>query len=67
MPRNMGSADRLIRLAVAVILAVLVATGIVKGGWTIAALVIAGVFALTSLLGFCPLYLPLGISTRRRQ
>lgn len=67
MTRNMGTADRLIRLAVAVILVVLAATGMVKGGWMIAALVVAGVFTLTSLVGFCPLYVPLGISTRRKQ
>jgi hypothetical protein len=63
MTKNMGSTDKLIRLVVAVILAVLFFTNVITGTLGIIALVIAVVFALTSTISFCPLYTILGIST----
>jgi hypothetical protein len=65
MKANMGSIDRLVRLVAAAILAVLVFTGVAKGalGWIFA--ILAAAFVLTSVFGFCPLYLPFRISTRR--
>jgi len=65
MKTNMGSADRLVRLVVAVVLAVLIFTGVVEGTWGWILAVLAAVFVLTSLIGFCPLYVPFKISTRR--
>jgi hypothetical protein len=63
MKKNMGSADRIIRLIVAAIFAVLYFTNTVTGTFGIVLLVLAGVFTLTSLISFCPLYTLIGLST----
>lgn len=63
MKKNMGSADRIIRLIVAAVFAALYFTGTVTGTVGIVLLVLGAVFVLTSLVSFCPLYLPFGIST----
>lgn len=59
----MGSADRMIRIVVAIVLAALYFTGTVTGTLGIVLLVVAGVFTLTSLISFCPLYSIIGLST----
>ncbi|MDX1684091.1 MAG: DUF2892 domain-containing protein [Saprospiraceae bacterium] len=63
MKKNMGSADRIIRLLLAVFFAILYFTGTVTGTWAIVLLVLAVIFVLTSAIGFCPLYAPFRIST----
>jgi fatty acid desaturase len=63
MKKNMGSADRIIRLLVAAALAALFFTNTITGTWGIGALVVAGVFAVTSLVSFCPIYALLGLNT----
>ncbi len=63
MKKNMGTADRIIRVIVAVIVGVLYFTGTITGTLGIILLVLAGVFVLTSLISFCPLYAPFGIRT----
>lgn len=63
MKKNMGSADRIIRVIIAVIVGALYFTGIISGTVAIVLLVLAGVFVLTSLISFCPLYAPFGISS----
>lgn len=65
MKKNMGTADRVIRTLIAVIMIVLFAQGIISGTIGIILLVLSGVFLLTSLVGFCPLYAPFGIRTRK--
>ncbi|BCX05409.1 MAG: membrane protein [Candidatus Roseilinea sp.] len=67
MKKNMGNLDRGIRIVVALVIAVLIATGTVSGVLAIVLGVLAAVFALTSLIGFCPLYAPFGISTCPRE
>jgi fatty acid desaturase len=64
MKPNMGSADRIIRIAVAAMIAALYFTNVITGTIGIALLVLAGIFVLTSFVSTCPLYLPFGISTR---
>lgn len=64
MTKNMGGADRTIRILVAVVLAVLYFTGHLTGTLGIVLLVLAIVFVLTSFISWCPAYLPFGISTR---
>lgn len=59
----MGSADRIIRIIVAIVFAALYFTATVTGTLGIVLLVLGGVFLLTSLVSFCTLYLPFGIST----
>ena len=63
MKKNMGSADRMVRLLLAAIFAGLYFTDTVTGTIGIVLLVLAGVFVLTSLVSFCPLYPLLGINT----
>jgi hypothetical protein len=67
MKKNMGTVDKVIRLMVAVIVLVLYFTHVISGTLGIILLVIAGIFVVTSLLGLCPLYLPLGLSTRKKE
>jgi hypothetical protein len=63
MKKNMGSADRVIRIIIAAVIAYLYFTGTVTGTLGIVLLVAGGVFVLTSLVSFCPLYAPFGLST----
>lgn len=67
MKKNMGSIDRIIRVVVAVIILVLFITKVITGTLGIVLLVLAAVFVLTSLVNFCPLYLPFGISTCKKK
>lgn len=59
----MGSMDKMIRLGVAILIAILYFSGVITGTVALVLGVLALVFALTSLISFCPLYLPFGIST----
>ena len=63
MKHNIGSADRLIRIAVAVGLFALFFAGVITGVWGTVTIVLAAVFLLTGFAGYCPLYFLLGIST----
>ena len=63
MKKNMGNADRAIRVIVAAIIATLYFMNVITGTLGTVLLVIAGVFLLTSLMSFCPLYMPLGLNT----
>lgn len=63
MKKNMSSADRIIRVILAAVFAALYFTGTVTGTLGIVLLVLGGVFVLTSLVSFCPLYAIVGIST----
>lgn len=59
----MGAADKLIRLIVAAIIAILFFMDVITGKLALVLLIVAGVFVLTSLISFCPLYGLLGINT----
>ena len=63
MKKNMGTADRIIRILLAAVFAYLYFGGIVTGTWGIVLAIFGGVFVLTSLFGFCPLYTLAGINT----
>ncbi|MCU0355226.1 MAG: DUF2892 domain-containing protein [Cytophagales bacterium] len=63
MQKNMGSADRIIRLLMAVAVVILYFTGQISGLVAIILLIFAGVFVLTSFMGFCPLYAPFRFRT----
>lgn len=67
MKKNMGSADRIIRVVLALAFAGLYFGNVVTGILGIVLLVISAVFLLTSLAGFCPLYAPFGLSTCKSQ
>jgi hypothetical protein len=59
----MGSTDKIIRVLIAVVIAILFFTNVISGTLGIVLLVLAGVFVLTSLISFCPLYTLFGIYT----
>jgi hypothetical protein len=63
MKRNMGIVDRSIRILIAMVVAVLFFMEIISGTLGIVLLIAAGVFVLTSIVSFCPLYTLLGINT----
>lgn len=63
MKKNMGTADRVIRIIIAATVGVLFFTGVIPGTLGIVLLILAGVFLLTSLISFCPLYSLVGIRT----
>lgn len=67
MKKNMGNTDRIIRLSVAGILALLWFQNIVTGTWGIVILAVAAVFAITAIAGFCPLYTLFGINCCRAK
>jgi hypothetical protein len=67
MKKNMGSADRIIRVIIAAILIALYFNGTITGTLGIVLIVLSGVFVLTSLISFCPLYLPFGLSSLRKK
>jgi hypothetical protein len=67
MKKNMGLTDKIIRILIAVVVLVLYFTGVISGTWSIILLIISGIFILTSLVSFCPLYLPFGLRTRKRK
>jgi hypothetical protein len=67
MKKNMGMVDRGIRVALALVVAILYFSGQISGVAAIVLGVLAVIFLLTSALGFCPLYLPFNISTDKPQ
>lgn len=67
MTKNMGSADRVIRVILAAIVVALYFANIISGTVAIVLLAFSAIFILTSLIGVCPLYLPFGLSTLRKK
>ena len=67
MKQNVGLFDKTIRISAALIIGGLYFGGKISGVTAIVLLVVAIVFLLTSMLNFCPLYLPFGLSTRRQK
>ncbi len=67
MKKNMGNVDKIIRILIAVIIGVLYFTNIITGTLGIVLVIVAVVFVLTSLVGFCPLYLLTGMNTCRKK
>jgi hypothetical protein len=67
MKKNMGNADRIIRFMVAALIAILYFTNLINGTAAVILGIIAIIFIATSFMSFCPLYLPFGISTRKKS
>jgi hypothetical protein len=63
MKKNMGLIDRILRILIALAIGVLFYLNIITGTLAIVLLIIAGVFILTSAIGFCPLYSIFGIKS----
>lgn len=63
MKKNMGTADRVIRVIIAAIIAFLYFNGTITGTLGLVLIILAGVFVLTSVISFCPLYALVGVKT----
>ncbi len=63
MKKNMGSADRIIRLVIALVATTLFFTDVISGYLGITLMVVSVIFFLTSLLSFCPIYAAFGLNT----
>lgn len=67
MTQNMGTADRTLRIVIAAVIAGLYMTGMITGTLAIVLGIIALVFLLTGIIGFCPAYAPLKMSTKGKD
>ncbi len=65
MKANMGTIDRAVRAGVAILILILYAGGFISGTVAIVLGIVAVAFLLTSAIGWCPVYAPLGLTTRR--
>lgn len=63
MKKNIGNADKIIRILIAAVLTFLYINGTISGVLGIIAVVVSAVFVATSLISFCPLYTIFGINT----
>lgn len=63
----MSGLDRTIRSIVAAVIAILYFTNVISGTLGIVLLAIAVIFVLTSMVSFCPLYYPFGLSTAKKK
>jgi hypothetical protein len=67
MKKNMGSTDKIIRISIAVIIAVLYFTNTISGTLALILGAFAIIFIITSFISVCPLYIPFGLSTRKKN
>jgi len=61
MKHNMTTADRIIRVIIAVIIAILYFSNAIPAAWGLTLMMVSFVFMLTAFINFCPLYTLLGI------
>jgi uncharacterized membrane protein len=66
MTKNMGTVDRSIRILAAIVIAVLYLNGTISGLLGAILGIVALMFFVTSVLGYCPAYVPLKISTCKK-
>jgi len=66
MKKNMGTIDRIIRILLASVVIILYITGSITGFAAIILGILALVFIITSMISFCPLYVPFKISTMKK-
>jgi len=67
MKKNMGTVDRVLRILAAIVVVALYLTGQINGTAAVVLGFFAVVFVATSVVGSCPLYLPLKIDTRGKK
>jgi hypothetical protein len=67
MKQNMGSLDRVLRIIIALGIAVLYFKDQMSGTTAIVLGLLAVIFVVTSFIGVCPLYIPLKLSTKKDQ
>lgn len=67
MKKNVGFLDKMFRLIVAAIIIGLYFAHIILGVLSVILLILAGILIVTTFIGFCPLYFPFGISTKKKK
>jgi len=67
MKKNIGTIDKSVRILIALIIVTLAITKVITGPLAIGLLILSGIMVLTSLISYCPLYLPCGINTGRKK
>ncbi|MBE0432361.1 DUF2892 domain-containing protein [candidate division WOR-3 bacterium] len=66
MKLNMGSTDRIIRLLIALLIVILLIAGVLQGALAVILGIIAIIFFVTSIVGFCPLYVLFNVTTKKK-
>ena len=67
MKKNMGTADKTVRILIAIAIALLYYFNVIEGTLAYVLIAFALIFVLTSFISFCPLYKPFGINTRKKK
>ncbi len=67
MKKNMGTADKSVRVALAIAVAALYYFDVIEGTLAYVLMAFAIVFLLTSFISFCPLYTLIGVDTCKRK
>jgi hypothetical protein len=67
MKQNMGTIDRAVRIILALVVVALSIANIISGTLAIILGAVAGILALTSAMGFCPLYIVANLSTKKTE
>jgi hypothetical protein len=67
MKKNVGSIDKVVRILMAVVVIVLYFTHVISGTLAVILLIVSAILILTSLISFCPIYWPFGISTDKKK
>jgi hypothetical protein len=67
MKKNVSNIDKIIRILLAAVIVILAFTHVISGTLAVILLILAGVFVLTSVISFCPIWYFLGISTRKKN
>lgn len=67
MKKNMGSFDRTLRVIIAIALAILILLGEIKGFVAVILGIVAIIFVLTGLIGFCPIYYLFKINIAKKE
>ncbi len=65
MKKNLGIADRVVRILLVMLIALLYVTQMITGTAAIVLLALAGVLLLTSIFSTCPIYTALGLSSKK--
>jgi hypothetical protein len=67
MKKNVGTIDKAIRIALAILIGILYFTNQITGIAAVILGIIALAFLISSITGYCPLYVPLKISTVKKS
>jgi hypothetical protein len=67
MKKNVGSIDRVVRILMALVVIVLYFTHVISGTLAVILLIVSAILILTSVISFCPIYWPFGISTDKKK